>query len=152
MAGDVRGTDLDSWWQNRAAYRLDATQSAEQVRGAARGFGQAAGDTVAPRGTGRPKESIEHLLDSGQAAMLSLQKASQQLATLDGQRQQAQAECTAEQSSIQAATLQRVRAERQAAHERSQQTKVQLEKSKTALRKFAAIFLFLVVFYLIIFH
>jgi hypothetical protein len=150
MAGDVRGHDLDSWWQNRAAYRLEASRAADQWRAVAARYSKAAGGAKPAALTVAPNETLENLGRLGESTLASLENVRYQLTALDGERQEAQSDFAAEQVAIQDAGRQRTLAERKAAQNKAYETKVQLEKSKTVLRKFGALAIFAIVLYAII--
>lgn len=150
MAGDVRGADLNSWWQNRAAFRSAASQEAEQWRAAAAQFGKAAGGVKATPQSEQPNETLDSAMHQGEAVLASLQNAQRRLAALEDQRQAAQSNFTSIQRSVQSRSEQRVHAERAAAQQREYASKVQQAKSKATLRKIGAVLIFLFVMALII--
>lgn len=150
MAGDIRGHDLDSWWQNRAAYRLEVSRAADQWRSAAARYSKAAGGAKPAASAVPPNETLENLGRLGESTLASLENARYQLTALDGERQEAQSDFASEQAAIRDASRQRTLAERQAAQKKAYETKVQLEKSKTVLRKFGALAIFVIVLYAIV--
>jgi hypothetical protein len=149
MAGDVRGRDLDSWWGNRAAFRQEAAQAANQWRAAAARFAGAAGGVKATA-VDSPDETLSSLNQQGERTLEALVSAHGRFAALDRERQEARSAFAAEESAIRTEGAERVRAERQAAHQKAHHTTVQLEKSKTVVRKFGAVLVALLALYAIL--
>lgn len=149
MAGDVRGRDLDSWWANRAAFRQEAAQAADQWRAAAARFAGAAGGIKATA-VDLPDETLSSLNRQGERTLEALSGAQSRFAALDRERQEARSAFAAEESAIRSEGAERVRTERRSAHEKAHRTAVQLEKSKTVVRKFGALLVGLLALYVIV--
>lgn len=122
MAGDVRGHDLNSWWQNRAAYRDDVSLAVDQWRVAAERFSHAGGGAQAAAPAALADETLPGLTQLGQSILLALQNAVGQLNGLEAERHQAQSDFTSEQTAIDSDCRQRVQAEREKAHGRARKT------------------------------
>jgi hypothetical protein len=150
MAGDVRGHDLDSWWRNRARYRVDVSEAASQWRTEAERLSRAAGGARGAPLAAQPNETIGSATQSGDSVLMALMTARTQLQVMEAERQQAQSDFASEQSAIESGSRQRVQAERAQAHKDAQESAVRAEKSKVIVRKTGAALIFLVVLYVIV--
>jgi Fe2+ transport system protein B len=150
MAGDVRGHDLESWWQNRGRYRADVSDDARQWRTEAARLSSGSGGAKAGALAAPPDETIQSAMRSGDSLLMALTAARNQLQGLEGERQQAQSDFASEQSAIESGSRQRIQAERAQAHKNAQESAVRAEKSKVIVRKISATLIFLVVLYVIV--
>jgi Fe2+ transport system protein B len=150
MAGDVRGHDLDSWWQNRAAYRDDVNVAVDQWRVSAEQFASAAGGAPAAASAVPPNETLQSLRQLGQSVLAALKNAVAQLNGLEAEHQRAHSDFAAEQTAIESECHQRVQAERERARGKAHDASMRYEKSKVVVRKFIATLIFLVVLYVLV--
>jgi hypothetical protein len=149
MAGDVRGQDLNSWWQNRADYRQDVLQTVGQWRAAASSLSKAANGVTAPLQPAAPGETLESLARQADATLKSLQGMRNEFAGLSRERQQAQNEFATEQSAIMAESDRRAKAEQHEAVQRAHSAAVMRSKLMLFARKAGALVIFGMVLYVI---
>jgi hypothetical protein len=150
MGSELRGADLNLWWQNRAAKRKETSQLADKLRQTAARLSQAAGaahaDPSAPPVLNETPESLTRLADE---ILANLQTVSAQQSGIDGARHRAAAELQAANGAVERAAQQRSLAEDQAAMVKAHQSQAQMQKSKQALCKLAAVAIFFIVMYVI---
>src|SRR5579862_594775 len=103
MAGSTRGTDIKSWWENRAALRQEVQQSLEGLRSVAQMMASTAGDVRASTAAPAPGDTVRSLTEQADGVTAALAAATQQSARLkfelEGERaafEQVQQEVAAE--------------------------------------------------------
>jgi len=152
MARDTRGSDLNSWRGNRAAYRTEVLWQASLWRTAAARFRQTAGD-ARPGGISIPPDApLAAVTATGDSAIQSMQTISAQIAALSGERANAEARLASEEGEIQRACVERVHNERQEENRRKRERRVQAAKGAVLVRKGLAVAVFAVTAYLLIYH
>jgi hypothetical protein len=150
MAGDVRGHDLNSWWENRAAYRDELAREMNQWLAASQTFAQAASGAKPAATAEPPGETLAQLTLAGDALTLALRAAAQQLPSVEGVRATAKAEFDKEKAAVESDCRSRVQAERNNAMKRARDAADRMEKSKVALRKGLAILIFIFVAFVLL--
>ena len=150
MAGDLRGHDLDSWWQNRAAFRDDANLAIDQWRMAAANLSQASRGAKQAGDAAPWSETLASLNQAGQAILSGMQAATMQLTSLSGERGQVQTEFAAEQGAVDSDCRRRVQAANDRAMEQAHASAERAAKGKVMLRKLIAAVIFIAVLYVIV--
>jgi seryl-tRNA synthetase len=150
MPGDTRGTDLNSWWRNRAAFRQDVAQNVSRLRALQNRLSAAAGNAqpVMPA----PSESVEELTEKTNKLLADLAEAKEQIPKHMAAMESDRTSLQAIQNNVRAGASQRVRQEAEraarATHEAANDALLRKQKIKKAMAAgTAAVVLFLVFWY-----
>jgi hypothetical protein len=150
MPGDTRGTDLNSWWRNRAAYRQDVTQNVSRLLALQKRLAAAAGNAqpVMPA----PIDSVDELTEKTNQLLADLAEAKEQLPKHMAAMESDRASLQAIVNNVRAGASQRVRQEAEraarATHQAANDALLRNQKiKKTMAAGIAAVVLFLVFWY-----
>jgi hypothetical protein len=135
MAGDCRGTDLTSWWRNRAAYRKETAQTVAQLREAQSRLERAAGDAEALYFEGPPTEQPGELIENANTTLAALATARAQLPKLLAALESEKTSYSTVNSNVRAAAEQRTRAQAELAVRNEVQARRRGLERKQKLRK-----------------
>lgn len=100
MSGSARGSDLGSWWSNRAALRKDAVDGIAQLRDCQRQLTAAAGNTPAAAAVALSDWSIAGIVSGARSILEAIAQKQGELRSLTGARDAAQAQLAQTQEQI----------------------------------------------------
>ncbi len=100
MSGNARGSDLGSWWSNRAALRKDAVDAIAQLRDCQRQLSCAAGETPAAATIALADRSIAGVVAGARRILEAIAQKQGELKGLTAARNAAQAELAQTQQQI----------------------------------------------------
>ena len=150
MAAEVRGSDLNSWWENRAAYRNKTIAEAEGWRAAGARFRRAS-ENAQPGGVAiSPGDSLAMVTSRGDAAIQSMQSTAAQISALAEERAGVEAEFASEEENIRQASAGRVHRERQEKHQQAYENSVRAAKAAVFVRKCCGLAVFGLTAYLLL--
>src|SRR5581483_1152817 len=101
MAGDIRGSDLNSWWHNRAAYRQEIERAVDQWHQASARLTKGADGGKPSAVAHPPNETLDQFVARGEEALGRMRAVKGELASVDKDRERAQAEFSGRQNAIQ---------------------------------------------------
>lgn len=100
MSGSARGSDLGSWWSNRAALRKDAADGIAQLRDCQRQLSSAAGNTPAAATVALADRSIAAVVSGARRILEAIAQKQGELKGLTAARNAAQSELAQTQQQI----------------------------------------------------
>jgi len=150
MASDTRGTDLNSWWSNRAEFREHAAQGAAKLREARARLMAAIPNTRIAEEDLSDDDSVENILRDSNTALTALANAQAQFPKLNAALESEKGSFNGLTNQVRAAAQQaaRTRAEQEARNALQSKRNWLVKQQKT--RKFVAAVIFVLVLYVLI--
>jgi hypothetical protein len=149
MQGDTRGTDLNSWWRNRALRRQEINQLVAQLRDTQSRLTQAAGNArPSPSGVST-SETPAKVLSEADPILTGLQSVDIQIEQLSSGRAAEQNALESVRAGVQRAAEQRSRHAAEAAARQAYESAQQWQKQQQTLRKLCAVGIFLAVLFVL---
>lgn len=151
-AGETRGTNFVTWWNNRQSVRQSAAKEVGQLRELQRQLSQAAGDAKPAGGNPAPAVSLAELQQKAQSTLASLTDARSRPAKLNAALTAERNTLQATISSVRGMAAQRVRqAAEAAARAQHQKDKAALERNRTIKKLASAVLAFAILVVLVVF-
>jgi hypothetical protein len=145
MPGSTRGSDLNSWWQNRAARRQEIAQAVAPLRDAQSRLSRAAGTSRPASVTTTPTDSADDLVRQANATLSAFSSLSAQAPRLVEAAREEQSALDAVKAAVERSSGLRARGQAEEEANKAYQTRVAAAKAGLALRKVCALVIFLVV-------